>query len=74
MDTAEDRLGLAVEAGAPWAITFVLRTIGKDRGYVERSEQQVDKEVVVRVEYAEEPVRRLAQVHEAEVVEVVEAE
>jgi predicted transcriptional regulator len=39
LDTAELQLITAVEKGAPWAIAFTLKTLGKHRGYVERIEQ-----------------------------------
>lgn len=37
-DNAETSLSRAVLSGEPWATCFTLKTIGKDRGYVERSE------------------------------------
>jgi hypothetical protein len=43
LDVAEDRLFKAVESGEPWAIPFMLRTIGKSRGYVERQEVTGDQ-------------------------------
>jgi hypothetical protein len=39
LDLTEARLFQAIDKGEPWAITSTLRTIGKDRGYVERIEQ-----------------------------------
>jgi hypothetical protein len=39
VDAAERKLGDAVEAGEPWAVTLALKTLGRDRGYVERNEQ-----------------------------------
>ncbi len=38
VDTGELKLFAAMKKGAPWAVTFALRTLGKDRGYVERQE------------------------------------
>src|SRR5262245_6648578 len=38
VDVGEAALDRAVLAGEPWAVQFLLRTQGKDRGYVERSE------------------------------------
>jgi hypothetical protein len=35
LDLAELKLWAAVQDGQPWAIPFVLRTIGRDRGYGE---------------------------------------
>lgn len=38
LDMAEGRLFQAIDKGEPWAISSILRTLGKERGYVERSE------------------------------------
>lgn len=38
VDVAEYKLDEALGNGEPWSIALVLKTIGKDRGYVERSE------------------------------------
>jgi hypothetical protein len=38
VDTAESKLHAAVQKGAPWAICFTLKCLGKDRGYIERQE------------------------------------
>jgi hypothetical protein len=38
VDTAELALWKAIQAGEGWAISLTLKTIGKDRGYVERQE------------------------------------
>ena len=49
LDTAELALRSAILAGEHWAIAFALRTLGKDRGYVERQEQEQVGPVVLRV-------------------------
>lgn len=41
LDTAELGLRKAIDSGEQWAITFALRTIGKDRGYTEKFEAEV---------------------------------
>jgi len=42
VDWAESGLRDAViTTKAPWAIKFILRTLGKDRGYTERVEQEI---------------------------------
>jgi hypothetical protein len=33
LDVAEEKLFLAVARGEPWAVTFALRTVGRQRGY-----------------------------------------
>lgn len=38
VDAAEKALLKAVEAGEPWAVALTLKTIGKGRGYTERTE------------------------------------
>lgn len=39
VDRAEYKLDEAIERGEAWAIALTLKTTGKDRGYVERTEQ-----------------------------------
>jgi len=39
LDDVESRLIQAALQGKPWAVMFVLKTIGKERGYTERVEQ-----------------------------------
>ena len=38
VDTAELKLWQSIQNGESWGITLCLKTIGKDRGYVERQE------------------------------------
>jgi hypothetical protein len=38
IDTAELKLWQSIQNGEAWGITLCLKTIGKDRGYVERQE------------------------------------
>ena len=38
VDTAELKLWQCIQNGEAWGITLCLKTIGKDRGYVERQE------------------------------------
>lgn len=40
-DTAEDKLWNAVNDEAPWAIQLTMKTLGRKRGYVERTEQRI---------------------------------
>lgn len=52
IDLSELRLRAAIMNGEPWAVALVLKTLGKDRGYVERQEtvsKQETVEVVTRV-------------------------
>jgi len=39
IDTAELKLWTSIQNGEAWGITLALKTLGKDRGYVERTEQ-----------------------------------
>lgn len=48
-DAAESKLFQAIMAGDSWAICFYLKTQGKDRGYIERQEQQQSGEITVVV-------------------------
>lgn len=45
LDMAEQALYSAVLKGEHWAVTFALRTIGKSRGYVEKTEQEITGEI-----------------------------
>jgi len=61
VDVAETALDKALDAGEPWAVALTLKTIGKARGYTERSEQVItDTRETVRV------VFRLPEVGDAE--------
>ena len=39
VDTAELKLWASIQAGEAWGIAYTLSRLGKDRGYVERTEQ-----------------------------------
>lgn len=51
IDMAQGKLAMAVKSGQPWAIKFMLATIGKRRGFTERTEVQTTGKVTVEVEY-----------------------
>lgn len=55
IDTAECKLWESVERGEAWGISLVLKTLGKERGYVERTEHTGNREepVNIRVQYEE---------------------
>jgi hypothetical protein len=38
VDAAEEKLFAAIKRGAPWAIALTLKTLGKDRGYLDSKE------------------------------------
>lgn len=64
VDTAEARLGDAVDSGEPWAVALVLKTLGRVRGYIERpddtpgdDDRRPDK---ISVVYTNEEVRALS--------------
>jgi len=40
LDLAENKLEEAIDAGQGWAIALALKTVGKQRGYVERVETE----------------------------------
>lgn len=40
IDLAEGKLFAAISRGEPWAVAMMLKTLGKKRGYVERTEQE----------------------------------
>lgn len=47
LDTAELALYNAILSGEHWAVTFALKTIGRERGYVEKQEQEISGEVTL---------------------------
>lgn len=51
LDMTEARLYQAANEGEPWAVVFILKNIGKDRGYVERQQVENSGEMTVRVVY-----------------------
>ena len=53
VDIGETKLYEAVLRGEPWAVMFLLRTLGKSRGYTTRTEHtgNAGKAVVLRVIY-----------------------
>jgi hypothetical protein len=53
VDLGELALRRAVVNGEPWAVSLVLKTLGKGRGYVERQEVQQDGVTVLRVVYGD---------------------
>jgi hypothetical protein len=61
LDLAEAALFKQVAAGEAWAVCFILKTLGRNRGYVERRELTgsdggpvLTRFVVERVDYADE--------------------
>lgn len=54
LDKAESKLIDAIENGEKWAITLALKTIGRDRGYIER--QEISNIHQVRLQIVEEIV------------------
>jgi len=57
VDLAEIKLYQSIQNGEPWGIAFALKTIGKDRGYVERHEQtgKDGDAITLRVVYDQSP-------------------
>lgn len=49
IDLAENALRKAVERGEGWATCFLLKTIGRSRGYIERQEQTHEGSIQVIV-------------------------
>ncbi len=55
LDEAETQLRRAVGEGQPWAVCFALKTIGKSRGYIERSELAHSAQETIRVDLSDIP-------------------
>jgi hypothetical protein len=51
VDTCELALKRAVLSGEGWAVCFALKTLGKDRGYVEKQQVEQQGELVIKVQY-----------------------
>ena len=49
IDKGESALVTAVENNEAWAISLLLKTLGKNRGYVEKTEFGVDGNITVNV-------------------------
>jgi len=54
IDMAESKLFQAVNKGNLTAIIFTLKTKGRNRGYIERQELQIDKDATIKVGYSED--------------------
>lgn len=70
VDLAESKLWQAIEDGEAWAITLCLKTLGKDRGYVERHEvvipwDTLTDEQLLRLAAGEAPEKVLQSVNGA---------
>lgn len=49
IDNAESSLQRAVLNGEGWAVCFTLKTIGKNRGYTEKIEQEISGEQKIKI-------------------------
>lgn len=54
VDTCELALRRAVLAGDAWAVCFALKTLGKDRGYIEKQQVEHEGEVILKVQYGDD--------------------
>lgn len=54
LDLAEVKLVQAVDKGDPWAIKFILATLGKTRGFTEKREIENTGSPIVEVVFADE--------------------
>jgi len=50
IDLAEHKLRAAIKKGEPWSIGLTLKTIGKRRGYVEKTEIDTTQDVRIIIE------------------------
>ncbi len=50
LDNAESALHQAALKGEGWAVMFTLRTIGRNRGYVEKTETEVSGGITIRID------------------------
>ena len=61
IDQAEDALQDAVKDREPWAVCFTLKTIGRERGYVENHGPQVQQVIVQQQGQQDDPFKAAAQ-------------
>lgn len=54
LDMTEARLFQAANEGEQWAVTFLLKNIGKDRGYMEKQQIEQSGDVTIRVRYVDQ--------------------
>ncbi len=60
IDKAESELFKAADRGEKWAIDKILRTIGKNRGYIEKQELEITEKLSsLTKEEREEEIKRL---------------
>lgn len=63
VDTAELKLWQAIQNGQPWAIALALRMLGKERGYMEKAQLDIEGDVHLhlaeRTRQANERIARL---------------
>jgi Bacterial regulatory protein, Fis family len=71
VDLAELSLMKALQEREPWAIQLVLRTIGKDRGYVERKDVNGSIDVQLTAPRLREVVIQLPQLPDSESVDTM---
>jgi hypothetical protein len=65
VDRAEEKLMAAVNKGQPWSISLVLKTLGKERGYVERGEiTGANGEPLTRPDFSKLSIEELKQLRE----------
>jgi hypothetical protein len=68
-DLAEAALYKAIQAGEAWAVCFYLKTQGKGRGYIERTEHQLssspDSPLRIEVVYKTQPAPEFGLPHDA---------
>jgi hypothetical protein len=58
VDTVELALNRAVLAGEGWAICFALKTLGKDRGYIEKQQIEQQGALILKVQYGEDGAKQ----------------
>ena len=54
LDEAETALYNAIKRGEHWAVTFALKTIGRNRGYSERHELAHEGDVTIALDWGDE--------------------
>lgn len=54
VDDAESALHAAVLSKEGWAVCFTLKTLGKDRGYIEKHQLEQQGSITIKVQYGDD--------------------
>ena len=62
IDEGESALVTAVKNNEGWAISLLLKTLGKDRGYIEKKEIDVNSRNELSISLSEEEIKKISKI------------